>query len=99
MEEARAWSEILPAYEDRGLNMVMISIDPFETEESIENFFARAGMDEPLPTVINGGEIAEQFGANALETTIILDENGEETYRDVAVTEAETMRAELDGVL
>ncbi|CAN5491057.1 MAG: hypothetical protein M3494_05220 [Actinomycetota bacterium] len=98
MEEARAWSEVLPAYEDRGLNMIMISIDPFETEESIENFFAGAGV-EPLPTVIGGGDIAEEFGANALETTIILDEDGEETYRDVAVTDAATIQSELDGAL
>ncbi len=99
MEEARAWSEILPAYEDRGLNMAMISIDPYETEQSIENFYAQAGMAEQLPTVINGGGIARQFGANALETTIILDQNGEEVYRDVAITDAETLRAELDSVL
>lgn len=99
MEEARAWTEVLPAYEDRGLNMVMVSIDPFETEESIENFFAGAGIDEPLPTVINGGEIAEGFDANALETTVILDENGEEAYRDAASTDVETIRGELDALL
>lgn len=100
MEEASAWAEVLPAYEDRGLNMVMVSIDPFETEESIQNFFAGAGIEEPLPTVIEGGnEIAETFGANALETTVILDANGEEVYRDVAITDTATIRSELDGVL
>ena len=99
MEEARTWSEILPAYEDRGLNMLMVSIDPYETERSIEAFYSRAGMAEPLPTVINGAEIAQQFDANALETTIILDRNGEEVYRDVASSDAETLRAELESVL
>jgi hypothetical protein len=99
MEEARTWSEILPAYEDRGLNMVMVSIDPFETEQSIEAFHAQAGVEEPLPTVINGGNIAQEFGVNALETTIILDQNGEEVYRDVTISDAETLRSELEGVL
>ncbi len=99
MEEARTWSEILPAYEDRGLNMVMVSIDPFETEQSIEAFHAQAGVQEPLPTVINGGDIARRFGANALETTIILDRNGEEVYRDTTISDAETLRAALEGVL
>lgn len=79
--------------------MAMVSIDPFETEQSIEAFNSQAGIEEPLPTVINGGEVAERFGANALETTIILDQNGEEIYRDVAVTDAETIRSELDSVL
>lgn len=99
MEEARTWTELLPAYEDRGLNMVMVSIDPSETEQSIEAFNGRAGIDEPLPTVINGGAVAEQFGVNALETTIILDQDGEEVFRDVAVTDAETLSAELDSLL
>lgn len=99
MEEARAWSEILPAYEDRGLNMLMVSIDPYETQQSIEAFNSQAGVKEPLPTVINGGQIARQFGVSALETTIILDQNGEEVYRDVAISDAETLRAELESVL
>ncbi len=99
MEEARTWSEILPAYEDRGLEMLMVSIDPYETEQSIEAFNAQAGVEEPLPTVINGGEIARRFGVNALETTIILERNGEEVYRDVTISDAETLRAELEGVL
>jgi alkyl hydroperoxide reductase subunit AhpC len=99
MEDARTWSYILPAYKDRGLNMLMVSIDPFETEQSIEAFNAQAGVEVPLPTVIDGGDIARKFGANALETTIILDQNGEEVYRDVTISDAETLRAELEGVL
>lgn len=99
MEEARTWSEILPAYEDRRLDMLMISIDPYETEQSIEAFNSRAGVAEPLPTVIGGDDIARLFGVNALETTIILDRNGEEVFRDATITDAGTLRAELESVL
>jgi hypothetical protein len=99
MEEARMWSEILPAYEDRRLNMLMVSIDPYETEQSIEAFNTQAGVEEPLPTVINGGDIARRFGVNALETTIILDENGEELYRDATISDAETLRTQLESAL
>lgn len=99
MEEARTWSELLPAYEDRGLEMVMVSIDPNETRESIEAFNEQAGIRNPVPTVVNGGDVAQEFGANALETTVILDRNGEEVYRDARITDAETLRAELESVL
>lgn len=99
MEEARTWSEILPAYEDRGLEMLMVSIDPYETEQSIEAFNSRAGVEEPLPTVLDGDDIARRFGVNALETTIILDRNGEEVFRDATITDAETLRAELESAL
>ncbi len=99
MEEARTWSEILPAYEDRGLNMLMVSIDPSETEQSIEAFNNRAGVEDPLPTVINGADLAQQFNVNALDTTIILDRNGEEVYRDATISDAETLRTTLESVL
>lgn len=99
MEEARTWSEILPAYEDRGLDMLMVSIDPYETEQSIEAFNNRAGVTEPLPTVIDGADLAQRFNAGALETTIILDRNGEEVYRDATITDAETLRTELEAAL
>lgn len=99
MEEARTWSELLPAYEDRGLEMVMVSIDPNETRESIEAFNQQAGIRNPVPTVVKGGDVAQEFGANALETTVILDRNGDEVYRDARITDAETLRAELESVL
>jgi hypothetical protein len=99
MEEARTWSKILPAYEDRGLEMLMISIDPTETEQSIEAFNAQAGVEQPLPTVIGGADIAREFGVNALETTIILDQRGEEVYRDATISDAETLRTTIEGVL
>lgn len=99
MEEARAWSEVLPAYEDRGLEMLMVSIDPNDTEQSIEAFSQQAGVSEPLPTVLDGGDIAQQYGANALETTVILDGSGEEVYRDATITDAATLREELEGAL
>ncbi len=77
----------------------MVSIDPSETEQSIEAFNDAAGIEEPLPTVLDSAEVAQEFGVSALETTIILDRNGEEVYRDVAISDAETLRAELEGVL
>ena len=77
----------------------MVSIDPSETPQSIEAFNSAAGIEEPLPTVLYSAEVIQEFGVSALETTVILDRDGEEVYRDVAVSDAETLRAELEGVL
>jgi hypothetical protein len=79
--------------------MLMVSIDPSETPQSIGAFNDAAGIEEPLPTVLDSAEITQEFGVSALETTIILDQNGEEVYRDVAISDAETLRAELEEVL
>lgn len=99
MEEARTWSDILPAYEDRGLEMLMVSIDPYETEQSIEAFNTQAGLAEPLPTVVDGADVARRYGVTALETTIILDRNGEEIFRDAAITDEATITEVLDGAV
>ncbi len=77
----------------------MVSIDPSETPQSIEAFNSAAGIEEPLPTVLDSAEIVQEFGVSALETTVILDRDGEEAYRDVAISDAETLRAELESVL
>lgn len=79
--------------------MLMVSLDPFETPQSIEAFNSQAGVADPLPTVLDGGEAARMFGVSALETTIILDRNGEEVFRATGPKDAETLREELEGVL
>jgi hypothetical protein len=79
--------------------MLMVSLDPFETPQSIEAFNDQAGLAQPLPTVLDGGEVAREFGVSALETTIILDRSGEEVFRGTGPKDAETLRRELESVL
>jgi len=77
----------------------MVSIDPSETEQSIEAFNSAAGIEEPLPTVLDSAEIVREFGVSALETTVILGRDGEEVYRDTSVSDAGTLRAKLESTL
>ena len=77
----------------------MVSLDPSETEQSIAAFNNAAGIEEPLPTVLDSAEIVQEFGVSALETTIILDRDGEEIYRDATVSDPDTLRAELESTL
>ena len=79
--------------------MLMVSIDPSETPQSIEAFNDAAGIEEPLPTVLYSAETVREFGVSALETTIILDRDGEEVYRDATVSNPDTLRAELESIL
>ena len=77
----------------------MVSIDPSETEQSIEQFNDAAGIDEPLPTALDDGMIAREFGVNALETTIIVDREGEVVFRETGPKEEEILRREIERVL
>ncbi len=79
--------------------MLMIATDPNDTPETIEGFRQRAGI-APLPWAVDeNGEVSRAMGANALETTVILDREGEVVFRDAESTDYETLRRELEAVL
>ena len=79
--------------------MLMVSTDPNDTPETIEDFRERGDVG-PLPwTVDQDGEVAESLGVNTLETTVILDREGEEVFRDTTSTDYETLEGELEKVL
>lgn len=78
----------------------MVSTDPQDTPGTIEEFRQRGGDITPLPwTVDEDGEISRSMGASALETTVILDRNGEVAYKDATSTDYETLERELEEVL
>jgi hypothetical protein len=77
----------------------MVSVDPSETERSIEEFNEAAGIEDPLPTALDDGTIAREFGVNALETTIILDRRGEVVFRETGPKDGQTLRQEIEQVL
>jgi peroxiredoxin len=97
--EARAWSELQPAYEDEGLDVLVVSVDPNDTKETIEGF-KRAGGIEQLPWAIDEtGEFTRSLGVRALDTTIIINREGKIAYRDDVPTPYETLDKELKEVL
>jgi hypothetical protein len=77
----------------------MVSIDPSETEQSIEQFNNAAGIEEPLPTALDDGTVARTLGVNALETTIIVNREGKVVFRGTGPKEEETLRREIERVL
>lgn len=77
----------------------MVATDPEDTPQTIEGFRDR-GTITPLPwTIDRSGEISRASGANALETTVILDREGETVYRDATSTDYEDLERELEKVL
>jgi hypothetical protein len=77
----------------------MVATDPEDTPQTIEGFLDRGNIT-PLPwTIDRSGEISRASGANALETTVILDREGETLYRDATSTDYEDLERELEEVL
>ena len=78
---------------------MMVSIDPQDTKQTIEGFRERGDVATLPWTVDESGEISGALGVNALETTIIVDQEGRIVYEDATSTDYETLRSELEGVL
>lgn len=77
----------------------MVSIDPSETEQSIEQFNNAAGIEEPLPTALDDGTVAREFDVDVLETTIIVNREGKVVFRETGPKEEEILRGEIERVL
>lgn len=50
--EARAWSELYPSYKGKGLDLLIVSVDPNDTRKTIKGF-REAGNIGPLPWAID----------------------------------------------
>ena len=97
--EAQAWSELYPAYKDRGLEALMVSAGPNDTPQTIEAF-GRAGGIGNLPWAIDKtGKFTRSLDVRALDTTVIINREGKIAYRDAAPTPNETLDKELKEVL
>ncbi len=97
--EAQAWSGLYPTYEGRGLDLLMVSIDPNDTPQTIEGFQRKSGI-QPLPWAIDKtGEVSRSLNVGALGSTVIVDREGRIAYRDASETDAETLQRELEEVL
>lgn len=77
----------------------MVATDPEDTPQTIEEFRDRGNITPPPWTIDRSGEISRASGANALETTVILDREGETLYRDATSTIYEDLERELEEVL
>ena len=97
--EARAWSELYPAYEDRGLEVLMVSADPNDTPETIAGFRRAGGIGELPWAVDETGEFTRALGVRALDSTVIVDRDGKVSYRDARPTERTVLEEKLEETL
>ena len=77
----------------------MVATDPEDTPRTVEGFQRRGGVGSLPWTIDRRGEISRAVGVNALETTVIVDREGEVVFRDSVSTDYETLERELEEVL
>jgi len=93
--ETQAWGRIVQEVGDR-VNVLVISPDPSETEKRLLRFKQLAGVGDGLLWAIDReGRLARALGVVTLDTTIVLDAQGREVYRDGLPTPYSKLRQVL----
>lgn len=98
--EARALAQLQQEYGDQ-LQVVVVDIDPTSTPERLQEFIfaSTLGTDHLIWAMDRDGSFSRSYSIRALDTTIILDRDGKEIYRDTYPTPYDTLRNELRKVL
>ena len=97
--ETQAWGRIVQEVGDR-VNVLVISPDPNETEGRLLRFKQLAGVGDGLLWAIDrGGRLTQALGVVSLDTTIVLDAQGREVYRDGLPTPYSKLRQVLEPLL
>lgn len=97
--EARSWSKLYPAYKSKGLDLLIISVDPSDTARTIAKF-REAGNIPQLPWAIDKtSKVSRLLHIQALDSTIIIGRDGRIVYRDSAPTPYYTLESRLKEAL
>lgn len=96
--EAQALARLYEEYEAAGLKVVVIDLDDVSPEQ-LQTFIDAVGENRLTWAFDPEVQFMRRFNVQALDTTIIIDAEGHEVYRDIRSTSYETLRNEIDALL
>lgn len=99
--EAQAWAEVYPEYQARGVELLVLSVDPSDTKAQMRNFQSWAEVEDLLPywAIDTDGSISQLLEVRTLDQTMIIDPDGQLVFTDYGVTLADQLRNALDEAL
>lgn len=97
--EAQALARLLDDYGKRGLQVVVIDLDPDGSAQNLQPFIEAVGDNHLIWAFDNAGAFAFRYNVRALDTTIVVNAEGYEVYRDIQSTSYETLRELVEKLL
>ncbi|MCM8747980.1 TlpA family protein disulfide reductase [Thermomicrobiaceae bacterium CFH 74404] len=99
--EAQAWAKLYPEYHQRGVDVLLLSIDPSDTPATLANFSNLAGREvATLPWAVDKDQaLTRLLDVRTLDQTIIIDRRGRVAYVDYGPTSPDQLRRVLDQLL
>ncbi len=96
--EAQAWGKIQREIGDK-LSVLIVSLDPGETEDTLSRFKVASDGPDRYWAIDEDGSLARALGIFSLDTTVILDAQGREAYRDGVPTSEGKLREKLASLI
>lgn len=96
--EAQALAQLKDEYGDE-LYVVLVDIDPSSSPAQLQQFIQAIGQNNLTWTFDSDGSFSRAYGIRVLDTTIILNHEGREVYRDAYPTTYEKLKEELNRII
>ncbi|RIK41364.1 MAG: hypothetical protein DCC55_12190 [Chloroflexi bacterium] len=96
--EAQALARLYEEYEAAGLKVVVIDLDDVSPEH-LQTFIDAVGENRLTWAFDPEVQFMRRFNVQALDTTIIVDAEGHEVYRDIRSTSYDVLRREIEKVI
>jgi peroxiredoxin len=93
--EAQALARLFDEYEEQGVRIVVIDLDPEVSPDLLQPFIDEVGENRLTWAFDPDAEFMRRYNVRALDTTIIVNADGYEVYRDIRPTPYETLRENI----
>lgn len=97
--EAQAWTKLYQQEHSRGLDVVMVDVDTSEGATQWADFRQRTGAGPQFWALDKGLQIASAYGVTSLETSIIIDRQGQIADRIGQTIPQDSLRQDVEKLL
>ena len=99
--EAQAWAKLYSEYHQRGVDVLLLSVDPSDMPTTLANFSNLAGREVATwPWAIDKDQMLTRLlDVRTLDQTIIIDREGRVAYVDYGPTSPDQLRRVLDQLM
>ena len=96
--EAQAWGKIQRELGDK-ISVLIVSVDPGESENSFKQFKEISDGPDRYWAIDSDGSLVQALDIFTLDTTVLLDADGREVYRDGVPTSEGKLREKLASLI
>lgn len=95
--EGRVLTKIRQEYANKGIEVIGVAFTKGDNDDFLKEFKKIGGIDIPL--ALDTDSVASKYQLTRLETTYIINQNGDIVYKDEQSTSYEDYKRELDKII